>query len=121
MISPDERATMPATPPAPDSVDSSRPAGPITLSLVRIIFALTLVFAVAMVVVFFADRAHLEAASSGFKAKPLWLLVFVAAYTGAFLLRAVAWRVLVGKGVGMYRLFVAIQASLLVNHLLPFN
>ena len=90
-------------------------------SLPRLLLALALVVAVSMIVVFFADRAHLEAAFSGFKANPLWLFVFVAAYTGAFWLRAVAWRVLVGKGVGIFRLFVAIQAALLVNHLLPFK
>ena len=116
-ISPDEQAAMHT----PNTADRHRSVGPFPLSLVRIFIAVTLVLAVAMVVVFFADRGHLEAAFSGFKAKPVWLLVFIAAYTGAFWLRAVAWRVLVGKGVGTFRLFVAIQAALLVNHLLPFK
>ncbi len=120
-ISPDEQAAMHTPPPGPGAKDSPRAGGLFSLSPIRIIVAITLVVAVAMVVVFFADRGHLEAAFSGFRARPLWLLLFLVAYTAAFLLRAVAWRVLLGPGGGIYRLFVAIQAALLANHLLPFK
>ena len=94
---------------------------PLAFSMPRLLLALTLVVAVSLLVVAFADRGHLSAALPGFRAQPLLLLVLVAAYTGAFLLRAVAWQALIAQRASVFRLFVGIQAALLANHLLPFK
>ena len=51
-----------------------------------------------------------------------WLVgLFVASYAGAFVLRAIAWRSLISDKVSIYRLFVSMQAGLLVNHLAPIK
>ena len=57
----------------------------------------------------------------GSASKPLLLIVLVSAYTGAFLLRAFAWRALIVGRSSIFRLLVAIQAAMLANHLLPFK
>lgn len=50
---------------------------------------------------------------------PLGLAAAFAAYTGAFVLRAGAWRVFVPKGVSPVRLFDLILAALFLNHAAP--
>ena len=47
--------------------------------------------------------------------------MFVAAYAGAFWLRAVAWRRLLTTRPGVFSLFAVLHAALLANHLLPFK
>ena len=91
------------------------------LSVPLVLLALALVAAVSLIVVFFADWGHLKAALPGFRTQPLWLAVLVVAYTAAFWLRAVAWHALVDHSISVFRLFVAIQAALLANHILPFK
>ena len=105
----------------PDSarVEFTKPVPP--LSVIRLLASLLVAAGVAVLVVFFADWGHLKAAIPGFQAQPLLLLVLVVAYSSAFLLRAIAWQVLIVQGAGLFRLFVAIQAALLANHLLPFK
>ena len=92
-----------------------------TMSIPRVLISLALTVAVSLIVVFFADWGHLKAALPSFQAQPLWLAVMVVAYTAAFGLRAVAWHALVAGRISIYRLFVAIQAALLANHILPFK
>ena len=53
--------------------------------------------------------------------RPWLLAVMLATYTGAVWLRAVAWKCLLAHPAGVFPLFGALQASLLVNHLLPFK
>ncbi len=91
------------------------------LSVPRVVLAFGLAIALSLLVVFFADWAHLKAALPKFRAQPQWLAVLVAAYTGAFFLRAAAWRALVPRGSNVFRLFVAIQGALFANHILPFK
>ena len=91
------------------------------LSVPRVILAFGLAIALSLLVVFFADWAHLRAALPKFCAQPQWLAVLVAAYTGAFFPRVVAWRVLVPRGSSVFRLFVAIQGARFANHILPFK
>ena len=91
------------------------------MSVPRVLLSLALTAAVSLIVVFFADWGHLKAALPSFQAQPLWLAVLVAAYTAAFWLRAVAWHALVAGRISVYRLFVAIQAALLANHIFPFK
>lgn len=50
---------------------------------------------------------------------PLQLLVALAAYTGAFVLRALAWRPLVAHRIPTSRLFGLIMAALFLNHVAP--
>lgn len=69
-------------------------------------------------VVWALDLVRVGAAAAAFAARP-WLLAWlVAAYTGAFALRAVAWTRL-APGLGVGRAFHILQAALLANHVLP--
>ena len=72
-----------------------------------------------LLVAYLADWSQLKLASLQLGGQPWLLVILLLAYTGAFLLRAVAWRVLVTNRIGLFRLFVSIQAGLLVNHLAP--
>ena len=91
------------------------------LSVRRIILALVIVAMACFAVVFFADWARLASALSEFRAQPLLLVALAAVYTGAFWLRAVAWRALLLSRTSIFNLLVAIQASLLLNHVAPFK
>ncbi len=91
------------------------------LSWFRLLVSLVLAVGLALLVVFLADWNHFKAAIPGFRTQPLLLLVLVGAYTGAFLLRAFAWRALIAGGLSIFRLLVALQAAMLANHLLPFK
>ena len=62
-----------------------------------------------------------EDALSEFRTSPSALLVLVAIYTGAFWLRAIAWRELLTQRIGLFSLFTALQAALFANHILPFK
>ena len=96
-------------------------AGRAALSFKAVVLALALAAVVCALVIAFADKGHFESAISGFRSQPLWLVGLVAAYTAAFWLRAVAWRCLLGNAGSVYRLFVALQTTLLANHVLPFK
>ena len=72
-----------------------------------------------LLVVYLADWSQLKLALRQLGSRPWLVGIFVLAYTGAFLLRAFAWRVLLTHRIGLYHLFVSIQAGMLANHLAP--
>ena len=67
------------------------------------------------------DWGQLRTAGDSLMSQPWLLTLLVLSYTGAFLLRAIAWRALVVSSVGIYQLLVSIQAGLLVNHIAPIK
>ena len=89
------------------------------ISALRTVMALSVMALAAFLVYILADWTQLRNAMQEFRGHPWLLLALVAAYTGAFLLRAIAWRVLIVNRIGLYWLFVSMQAGLLVNHLAP--
>ena len=70
---------------------------------------------------FLADWELLRLAIQQLRGQPWLLAVLVVAYTGAFMLRAIAWRALSSGCIGIYQLFVSVQCRLMVNHLTPVN
>ena len=89
------------------------------ISTLRTVMALSVMALAAFLVYILADWTQLRNAMQEFRGHPWLLLALVAAYTGAFLLRAIAWRALIVNRIGLYWLFVSMQAGLLVNHLVP--
>ena len=87
----------------------------------RFVLGGLMVAAAAAVLLFLVDWTQLRDALSAFRASPLLLVALIAAYTGAFWLRAVAWRALLTHKIGLFSLFAALQASLFANHILPFK
>ena len=66
--------------------------------------------------------AQVLATISGLSLTPQWLALFLAGYGGAFLLRAWAWRVLLGRNGGQtLHLLAILHISLLANHLFPIK
>ena len=90
-----------------------------SVSAVRALISVAVMVLAGAAVYFLADWAHMRTAFQEFGAQPWLLLALVVTYTGAFWLRAVAWRSLIVHRVSLYRLFVPLQAGLLVNHLAP--
>ena len=90
-----------------------------SVSVYRVIFSVMLAVSALLVIAYLADWSHLKSALQRLSATPWLLAILLTAYTGAFLLRAVAWRVLTRNRIHLYQLFVSIQAGLLVNHLAP--
>ncbi len=74
-----------------------------------------------LVVGWLVDWTELRSAAQTLLSRPWLLVVLLSTYTGAVWLRAVAWKRLLTHRAGTFRLFGALQASLLVNHLLPFK
>ncbi len=74
-----------------------------------------------LLVVYLADWSELRTALRQLVVQPWLVAIFLVGYTCAFLLRAFAWRALTSSRIGLYRLFVSIQAGLLVNHLAPIK
>ncbi len=68
-----------------------------------------------------ADWSQLFAAVRVLVQRPELLVALLVSYTGAFALRAAAWRQLIANGAGIFSLFTCLQAALLANHLLPFK
>ena len=91
------------------------------LSVPRALLLLAGVAGAFILMALFADWAQLGAALAALRAQPLLLVGLIAAYTGAFLLRAIAWRALATHRIGIFPMLAALQAALLVNHLLPFK
>ena len=96
-------------------------AGRPTVSAFRVVLSLTIVAAAALLAAFLADWAQLSAAVRSFWGQPWLPAVLVLTYTGAFWLRAVAWRSLIVRRTSVFPLFVSMQAGLLVNHLAPLK
>ena len=74
-----------------------------------------------LLVGYLADWSLLKSAVRELGNQPWLLAIMVFAYSGAFLLRAIAWRVLSLSRTGLFQLFVSIQCGLLVNHLAPIK
>ena len=72
-----------------------------------------------LLVAYLADWSQLKLALRQLGSRPWLVGVLILAYTGAFLLRAFAWRVLLTHRIGLFQLFVSIQAGMLANHLAP--
>ena len=75
-------------------------------------------FLVLTIVLFDQSKSLLQALGAIWS-QPALLILFVASYSLAFALRALAWRVLLEGGPRPLRLFSFLQISLLVNHLFP--
>ena len=86
----------------------------VAISVVCVVLALSLIG-------YLADWSQLKLAVVQLGGQSWLLAVLVFAYTGAFFLRALAWRALSPGSIGLYQLFVSIQAGLLVNHLTPLK
>ena len=100
---------------AGDFSQVSRPA----LTLPRVVISVVLMSLAVLLAAALVDWGQLGTALDSLAGQPWLIGVLLASYTGAFLLRAVAWRVLVSGSVSTYHLLVSIQASLLVNHIAP--
>ena len=96
-------------------------AGRPTVSAFRVVLSLTIVAVAALLAAFLADWAQLSAAVRNFWGQPWLPAALVLTYTGAFWLRAVAWRSLIVRRTSVFPLFVSMQAGLLVNHLAPLK
>ena len=90
-----------------------------SISILRVAISLALVALALSLVAFLAGWPQLKLAIRQLGGQPWLVGVLVLIYTGAFLLRAIAWRVLITRSTGIYQLFVSVQAGLLVNHLTP--
>ena len=95
--------------------------GTTSISAFKIVLSLVLLGLALLLVGYLADWAQLKLAVRQLGGQPWLLAILVVAYTGAFLLRAIAWRVLSSGCAGIYQLFVSIQAGLLINHLAPIK
>jgi uncharacterized membrane protein YbhN (UPF0104 family) len=67
----------------------------------------------------FLDAAPIREALRYAAEHPLGLLAAFGAYTGAFVLRALAWRTFVPQSISALRLFSLILAALFLNHVAP--
>lgn len=76
-------------------------------------------FAALICAALYLDAASLADASRYALDHPLGLLAAFGAYTGAFILRALAWRSLMPERVPLPRLFSLIMAALFLNHAAP--
>ena len=94
---------------------------PPAISVARIAVSVAAVVLALAVVTLLADWALLAGALGEFGGQPILVLILVVGYTGAFLLRAAAWRALTASRVNVIHLLVALQAGLLVNHVAPFK
>ena len=90
-----------------------------SVSISRLAFSIALAVSALLLVVYLADWSQLKLALQQLGGKPWLIAILLFAYTGAFMLRAVAWRALTSNRIHIYQLFVSIQAGLLVNHLAP--
>ena len=99
------------------SVLGFRPA----VSPLRIAISVACVALALLLIGYLADWSQLKLAVAQLGGQPWLVTGFALAYTGAFLLRSIAWRTLSSGSIGIYQLFVSIQAGLLVNHLTPLK
>ena len=90
-------------------------------SAFRVVVSILCVALALLLIGYLADWSQLKVAVGQLGGQPWLLAILVFAYTGAFLLRAVAWRSLSSGCIDVYQLFVCIQAGLLVNHLTPLK
>ena len=100
-----------------DALHVKRPA----FTLPKAVISFVLVSLVVLLAVLVVDWAQLGTVVDSLRDQPWLVGLLVVSYTGAFFLRAIAWRVLISNSVSTYRLLVSIQAGLLVNHLAPIK
>ena len=98
-----------------DFLRANRP--PITT--LRVAISLALVVVTLLLFAFLADWPQLKLALRQLGEQPWLVGVLVLTYSGAFLLRAIAWQSLVTCSIGTRHLFVSMQSGLFVNHLAP--
>ena len=91
------------------------------VSVVRIIISVIAVVLALLAVALLADWALLAEALREFGVQPTLLVVLAVVYSGAFFMRAVAWKALMVSRANIFQLFVALQAGLLVNHVAPLK
>ena len=91
------------------------------LTAPKAVISVLLIALVALLAAIVIDWRQLTEALDSLGRQPWLLGLLVVSYTGAFLLRAIAWRALISNSVSTYRLLVSIQAGLLVNHLAPIK
>ncbi len=91
------------------------------LTLPKAVISSLLISLAVLLAVTLVDWPQLGTALESLSGQPWLVGLFVASYTGAFFLRAIAWRSLISDKVSIYRLFVSMQAGLLVNHLAPIK
>ena len=92
-----------------------------SVSVLRIAISVACVVLALSLIGYLADWSQLKLAVAQLGGQPWLLAVLVFAYTGAFFLRALAWRALSPGSIGLYQFFVSIQTGLLVNHLAPIK
>ena len=90
-----------------------------SVSAFRVVLSMAIVGLTMLLVVYLADWSQLKLALRQLGSRPWLVGILILAYTGAFLLRAFAWRVLLTHRIGLFQLFVSIQAGMLANHLAP--
>lgn len=88
-------------------------------SIFSIVIFLAALSAVAVPILNDKGRGQLWSAVQNLWEHPGLVVLFVATYTAAFYLRALAWNVLLSGTHDSLRLFSALQVSLLANHLFP--
>ena len=96
-------------------------AKPPEVSVVRIIISVIAVVLTLFAVALLADWALLAEALREFGAQLTLLVVLAVVYSGAFFMRALAWKALMVSRANVFQLFVALQAGLLVNHIAPLK
>ena len=73
-----------------------------------------------LLLVWLVDTSRLWTAGSELLQNPGLLAIFLAVYSAAFWLRAIAWHQVLGS-VGTLKLFGILQTALFANHILPFK
>ena len=104
---------------ASEASRSGWPGSSIRLPRSRLIAGVIGSFAALAIVLPVLDLDRLRGGLETAPEEPVVLLALLLAYTGAFLLRAYAWRVLLSMRLPAVRLFSILQTSLFLNHLLP--
>ena len=78
--------------------ETSTALGERSVSVFRIVFSVALAASALLLVDYLADWSQLKTALHQLGGKPWLVAILLFAYTGAFLLRSVAWRVLTSIG-----------------------
>lgn len=94
-------------------------APPLRWTVWQILATLGLLVAIIVAVLGFGDGTRVSAAARGLWLRPELLTLFLASYSAAFFLRALAWRLLLPSKLPPLRLFAILQIALLANHLFP--
>ena len=110
-----------ASQPNPQIIEASAVSRRPYVSVFSVVVSAVFVVLALLLIGYLADWSQMRVAVGQLGGQPWLLAVLVFAYTGAFFLRALAWRALSPGSIGIYQIFVSIQAGLLVNHLTPLK